>query len=698
MNVKRARVLNVACRAGIMVALLCGGLASVYGQQQTWTPIGFGGYWPESVRLLEQATFGPTPELVEHVNNVGTDGFLDEQLAAAMTPYRTAADAVHAPDRLHRHLSARQLHDVSAADAISSTMRSTATTSCASASPSRSARSSWSSGESTSGSPSWMRPYQQLLYADAFGNFRQLLEDVTLSAAMGSYLNMVNNKKLNPTTGVKPNENYAREMLQLFTIGLVMLNPDGTPQLDENGETIPTYDQATVEEFARVFTGWILAPAFGTGVPNYRDPMVVRVTRSVEVDHDTGSKHLLNGAVVPAGLSAQRRSGRRARQHRPVTRTSARSSASSSFSTWSRATQPGVHRADRGGVQRQRPGVRGDLQCGRHAPFCCDPEARGDMHAEPTLRPPARAGVVHRPGAAGAFMRDERRRAWHHVDAPRMGRMSSGRASVFNFYPPGYRMSGGQRTARSRVQASRLGDRTGPGKFREHRGLRRGSRASLPDRPLGTKLDLVAPAAACAPTRPRWSTELNGLLLHRSMSAADARHDHRRDRGGARQQRAACASKTAAYLMASSAHIRWNNEHELTRREFLAQGCAMGAATLALQRFGLVNASPRVGGYRALVCIFLFGGNDSNNMIIPLDDYAAYKAVRGRRHGPEHRARHAAADRAAERREHLRPAPEPRGAAAALERADGWRPSATSVRWSSRSPATDTWRRNAPSR
>lgn len=66
----------------------------------------------------------------------------------------------------------------------------------------------------------------------------------------------------------------------------------------------------------------------------------------------------------------------------------------------------------------------------------------------------------------------------------------------------------------------------------------------------------------------------------------------------------------------------------ITRRTFLAQGCAVGAATLALQRFGLVNALAQVGGYRALVCIFLFGGNDSNNVVIPLDDYAAYAAVR----------------------------------------------------------------------
>ena len=116
-----------------------------------------------------------------------------------------------------------------------------------------------------------MQGYQQLLYRSAFGNFRQLLSDVTLNPAMGRFLNMLNNKcqtRTPPEAEVcrnglssKPNENYAREILQLFSIGTVLLHQDGTPQLDSHGHPIAPYDQHTVEEFARVVTGSILGPA-----------------------------------------------------------------------------------------------------------------------------------------------------------------------------------------------------------------------------------------------------------------------------------------------------------------------------------------------------------------------------------------------------------------------------------------------------
>ena len=98
---------------------------------------------------------------------------------------------------------------------------------------------------------SWMQPYQQLLYQSAFGNYRQLLYDVTRSAAMGRYLDVVNNQCQTRTpadvdvcrTGaaVKPNENYARELLQLFSIGVDLLNADGSPVRDDGGRPIAAY-------------------------------------------------------------------------------------------------------------------------------------------------------------------------------------------------------------------------------------------------------------------------------------------------------------------------------------------------------------------------------------------------------------------------------------------------------------------------
>ena len=117
------------------------------------------------------------------------------------------------------------------------------------------------------GYPSRLTPYLPILNRDAFGNFRQLLYDITLNAAMGAYLNMANNNKS------APNENYAREVLQLFTIGLNRLNPDGSVVRDGQGQAVPTYDQTTVTAFLRAFTGWTFAVAQTQGITNFIDPM-----------------------------------------------------------------------------------------------------------------------------------------------------------------------------------------------------------------------------------------------------------------------------------------------------------------------------------------------------------------------------------------------------------------------------------------
>jgi uncharacterized protein (DUF1800 family) len=146
--------------------------------------------------------------------------------------------------------------------------------------------------------------FHNALANDAFGNFRTVMQDVTLSPAMGDYLNMLNSAK--PATGQIANENFGRENMQLFTLGLNLLNQDGTPQLDGSGNLIPAYTQAQVQAFARAYTGWTLANVAGgtvTKFPNnsgdYNDPMV-----AVEAQHDTTSKILLNGTVLSAGGTA----------------------------------------------------------------------------------------------------------------------------------------------------------------------------------------------------------------------------------------------------------------------------------------------------------------------------------------------------------------------------------------------------------
>ena len=155
--------------------------------------------------------------------------------------------------------------------------------------------------------PEGMAHYLDLLESDAFGNFRQLLADVTLDPTMGVYLNMLQNDQGDPANGINPNENYAREVNQLFSIGLYKLNPDGTLILDATGLPLPTYNQDVIKGFAQVFTGWTWAGGdhsdpnnFYNYSPNWRQPM-----EAWPEHHSPGSKLLLDGAVLPAGQTPQ---------------------------------------------------------------------------------------------------------------------------------------------------------------------------------------------------------------------------------------------------------------------------------------------------------------------------------------------------------------------------------------------------------
>jgi uncharacterized protein (DUF1800 family) len=108
-----------------------------------------------------------------------------------------------------------------------------------------------------------MIPYEQMLMADAFTKYRQILGDVTLSPTMGQYLNMENNAMGDPVAGTIANQNYAPEVMQLFTVGTAMLNSDGSQQLDGNGLPVATYSQPVIFDTARVFTGWTYQPTSG---------------------------------------------------------------------------------------------------------------------------------------------------------------------------------------------------------------------------------------------------------------------------------------------------------------------------------------------------------------------------------------------------------------------------------------------------
>ena len=156
--------------------------------------------------------------------------------------------------------------------------------------------------------PAALAVFYDLLVANAFGNFRALLEDVTYSPAMGLYLSHLNNRRAEPAENTFPDENYAREVMQLFTIGLFELNADGTRRLDAGGQPIPTYSNREIRGLARVFTGMTVDCSgemgedfetfFGQQEPCFSSPMTVFAE-----PHEPGTKDLVSGVTLPAGQS-----------------------------------------------------------------------------------------------------------------------------------------------------------------------------------------------------------------------------------------------------------------------------------------------------------------------------------------------------------------------------------------------------------
>jgi uncharacterized protein (DUF1800 family) len=247
-----------------------------------------------AARFLTQVTFGPNAESIAQVQSDGYSSFLDQQFAAPVTqhlPYVDAYEeanpdmtsvyqtqeawwkaAITGPDQLRQRVAFALSEIFVVSD---------------------------QNGD-LANEPFGLSGYYDMLLNNAFGNFRQLLEDVTLHPTMGVYLNMLLNDKPDPITGTSPNENYAREVLQLFTIGLNKLNPDGTLLLDNQNRPIGTYDQNVVIGLAHVFTGWGWTPADGNPnwsfyPMNYRAPML-----AFPDHHDTGPKRVLDNVVLPA--------------------------------------------------------------------------------------------------------------------------------------------------------------------------------------------------------------------------------------------------------------------------------------------------------------------------------------------------------------------------------------------------------------
>jgi uncharacterized protein (DUF1800 family) len=150
--------------------------------------------------------------------------------------------------------------------------------------------------------------YYDVLSENAFGNYKDLLMDVTLHPTMGFYLSHLNNQKSDPVNNIHPDENYAREIMQLFSIGLFELNPDGSLQLDNDGDYIPTYDNVDIKGLAKVFTGLGMSAWIDPDIPDlpqfgipffYIDPTSPMFMW--EFFHEPGEKTIVGDFTIPAG-------------------------------------------------------------------------------------------------------------------------------------------------------------------------------------------------------------------------------------------------------------------------------------------------------------------------------------------------------------------------------------------------------------
>ncbi len=245
----------------------------------------------QASRFLAQAAFGATPESIARVQAIGPAAWIDEQMALPPTQGHVAW--LHENDFAHERFR--------------NTVQGTENTLWRKLIDSPDAlrqRVALALSEifviSIPGLPVAWRPfaaahYMDLLEAHAFGRYRELLGAVTLSPAMGVYLNVRGNRRADPATGRLPDENYAREVLQLFSIGLHELRPDGRLRTDWRGRSIETYDQATVAGLARVFTGWNL-----DRFDRNRQDWACRPMAFNRAQHEPGEKRFL-GHTIAAG-------------------------------------------------------------------------------------------------------------------------------------------------------------------------------------------------------------------------------------------------------------------------------------------------------------------------------------------------------------------------------------------------------------
>ncbi|MEM9383075.1 MAG: DUF1800 domain-containing protein [Planctomycetota bacterium] len=267
----------------------------------------------DAVRFLDRATFGATPEDVDLLLDAGYSRWIRRQVAvppSLMLPelmaigcapdqpgYSFSTCPGYAPDpHIERRLQLWWEHAIDADDQLRQRVAFALSEIFV-----------VSDRDALLGEfPSTMADYYDTLVRGAFGTYRDLLEDVTLHPAMGTYLSMAKNRKEDPVLGTRPDENFAREVMQLFSIGLSMLDESGELVLDANGEPIPTYDQPVIKDMARALTGW----TYRADYPPSSDLLEFlftypRIGRMVAwaAFHDPFDKTIVGGVYLPPFLS-----------------------------------------------------------------------------------------------------------------------------------------------------------------------------------------------------------------------------------------------------------------------------------------------------------------------------------------------------------------------------------------------------------
>jgi uncharacterized protein (DUF1800 family) len=250
----------------------------------------------EAHRFLQQASMGATPALVAQVQSMGYAAWIDSQLALPASSYYTFVNAASLTNDDQKTGALRSRFFMNALQGQDQLRQRVAFAMSQMLVTSTLDTPTVTTGQNGPG----MALYQDLMMSSATSNFANILQGVTLSPYMGSYLNMANSNK--PSGGNTANENYTRELMQLFSIGVYKTWTNGTLKIDSLGSPVPTYDQDVIEEMSRVFTGFTYNTPGCTGF--YCQPFYLSNMKSVQANHDVGIKTILDGAVLPAGQTA----------------------------------------------------------------------------------------------------------------------------------------------------------------------------------------------------------------------------------------------------------------------------------------------------------------------------------------------------------------------------------------------------------